>query len=52
MRHQTKPKPSSLAQQIKQARREVWSWPKEKRESVQLQGSSEPLRGAVCIKNS
>lgn len=33
-----RPKPSSLAQQIKQARREVWNWPKEKRDSVQLQG--------------
>lgn len=43
-------KPSTLAQQVASAQAEVATWPQEKRDSVQLAGSSEPTRGSVGRK--
>jgi hypothetical protein len=46
-----KPKPSSLAQQIKAAQKEWAKMSPEQRAGVVLQGSSEPTQGSLCQKD-
>lgn len=46
-----KPKPSTLGQQIKDAKKEWAKLSPEQRASVKLEGSSEATRGSVGRKN-
>lgn len=43
--------PSKLAQQVASAQAELATWQQERRDGVQLAGSSEPTRRSLCRKD-